>query len=104
MSVSWNTISVNFVSATAVASLAGAALANYVNSLPIGAPLNVDVMIQIFQTAVVSILPAALISIVTFSVTINGVATSPAGGTVLVYGDPESFFTTTAASIVVTQI
>lgn len=104
MSVSWNTISTNFVSATAVAQLAAAALANYVNGLPIGVPMNVDVMIATFQTAVASILPASLISIVTFTVDINGIATSPGGGTVLISGDPESYFSTTAASIVVTQI
>ena len=104
MAVSWNTISVNYVSATAVASLASAALAAYVNGLPIGVPLNVDVMISVFQTAVVSILPAALISTITFSVTINSVATSPEGGTVLIYGDPESSFSTTSAAIVVEQI
>lgn len=104
MAVEWNTISVNFVSATAVASLVSAALASYVNGLPIGTPLNVDVMIQIFQSAVASILPASLISIITFSVTINGVATSPTGGTVLIYGDSESSMAATTASIVVTQI
>jgi hypothetical protein len=104
MAVEWNTISVNFVSATAVASLVSNALAAYVNGLPIGAPLNVDVMIQVFQTAVASILSASLISIVTFSVTINGVATSPAGGTVLIYGDAESSMSASTASIVVTQL
>jgi Ubiquitin-activating enzyme E1 FCCH domain len=104
MAVDWNTSSVSYVSATAVASLVSNALANYVNGLPIGAPMNVDVMIAVFQQAVVSILPAALISIITFSVTINSVSTSPAGGTVLISGDPESYFTTTPAAIVVTQL
>jgi Ubiquitin-activating enzyme E1 FCCH domain len=103
IAATWNTISVNFVSATAVAQLVSAALTSYVNGLPIGAPLNVDVMIATFQTAVASILPAALISTVTFSVTINSVATSPESGTVLIFGDPESFMTTTTAAIVVEQ-
>jgi hypothetical protein len=103
MVVIWNTISVNYVSATSVALLAAAALAGYVNGLAVGAPLNVDVMIALFQTSIAAILPAALISTVTFSVTINGVATSPLGGTVLIYGDPESFMSTTMAQIVVEQ-
>jgi hypothetical protein len=84
-----------------VAQLASNALANYVNLLGIGQPLNVDVMIATFQTAVAAILPAQLLSTVTFSVTINGVSSTPSAGTVLIYGDPESYFTTTAAAIVV---
>lgn len=56
-----------------------------------------------FQTAVASILQAALISSLSFSVSINGVATSPESGTELIVGDPESVFVTTAASIVVEQ-
>jgi len=103
MAVTWNTISVNYVSATSVAQLASVALANYVNSLMVGVPLNVDVMISLFQTSIAALLPAALISTVTFSVTINGVATSPSAGTVLIYGDPESYFATTSAQIVVEQ-
>jgi len=104
MAVSWNTISTNYVAAASVASLASAALAPYINGLSIGQPINVDVMIATFQTAVASALPASLISTLTFSVTINGVATSPSAGTVLIYGDPESYFSTTASAITVTQI
>jgi hypothetical protein len=103
MAVAWNTISVNYVSATSVAQLASTALGAYVNGLAVGTPLNVDVMIALFQTSIAAILPAALISTVTFSVTINGVATSPLGGTVLIYGDPESFMSTTSAQIVIEQ-
>ena len=104
MAVNWNTISTNFVSATSVASLASMALASYINGLSIGQPINVDVMISTFQTAVAAALPSSLISTLTFSVTINGVATSPSAGTVLIYGDPESYFSTTASAISVTQI
>lgn len=103
MAVSWNTISPNYVSDTSVGQLASAALASYVNMLGIGQPMNVDVMISTFSTAIAAILPAQLLSTVTFTVDINGVATSPAAGTVLIYGDVESFFLTTAAAIVVTQ-
>lgn len=103
MAVTWNTNSLNFVSATAVAALASAALANYINGLPIGAPINTNVMNSTFQTAVSSILQPALISALSFSVSINGVATSPESGTELISGDPESFFTTTASAIVVEQ-
>jgi hypothetical protein len=103
MAVIWNTISVNFVSATSVAQLASAALASYVNSLSVGQPLNAGVMATVFQTAVAAILPAQLISVLTFSVSINGIATPPTSGMELIYGDPESFFTTTTSAIVVEQ-
>lgn len=103
MAVQWATVSTSYVSAASVNALAAVALANYVNMLAIGQPINVDVMIATFQTAVASGLPASLISALTFSVTINGVATSPESGTVLVFGDPESYFTTSAAAIVVEQ-
>lgn len=104
MLVQWNSISPNFVSATNVASLASVALAAYVNMLPIGQPINVDVMIATFQTSIASLLPAALISTVSFTVDINAVSTAPQSGTVLIYGDTESYFTTTASSIVVSQL
>ena len=103
MAVIWNTSSLNFVSTSAIATLASAALAGYINGLPVGAPINVDVMVSTFQTAVAPILQAGLISSLTFSVTINGIATTPGSGTVLISGDPESYFATTPASIVVEQ-
>lgn len=104
VAVSWNTTSINYVSDAAVAQLASAALATYINSLSIGVPMNTGVMTSVFQTSIANILPAQLISVLTFSVTINGISTSPAGGTDLIYGDPESYFTTTSVSIVVTQV
>lgn len=104
MAVTWNTVSVNFVSATAIAQLVSAALANYVNALSIGQPMNVDVMTGVFQVAVAAVLPAQLISTIVFSVTINGVSTPPDAGTVLISGDPESSFATTPSAIVVEQI
>jgi len=103
MSVTWNTISPNFVSATSVAQLAAAALASYVNALGIGQPLNLGVMQTTFATSIAAILSAQLISTLTFAVTINGISTSPEAGTELIYGDPESFMTTTSAAIVVEQ-
>jgi hypothetical protein len=103
MAVVWNTISTNFVSASSVAQLASAALVQYVNGIGTGAPINVDVMIATFQEAVSSVLSSELISTLTFSVSINGVATSPNSGTVLIYGDPESYMNATTASIVVEQ-
>ena len=103
MVVTWNTISTNFVSATSVAQLSSAALSAYINGLSIGEPINVDVMAATFQTAIAAILSAQLISVLSFTVDINGVVTSPGGGTVLITGDPESYFSCSPSSIVVEQ-
>ncbi|MEJ0016829.1 MAG: hypothetical protein WDN25_09705 [Acetobacteraceae bacterium] len=40
MTVTWNTTSPNFVSGAAIAQLGAPALAEYVNSIPVGAPIN----------------------------------------------------------------
>jgi hypothetical protein len=104
MAVGWNTIGTNFVSAASVSALASTALANYINSLSIGEPINLNVMSSIFQTSVVSILSANLLSTLTFSVTINGTAVSPESGTELIFGSSIGFFTTTSSAIVVEQI
>ncbi len=103
INLTWNTNSTNYVSPTAVAQLGAAALAGYVNAIPIGAPINLFVLEETFQQAVASILPTALLTRMVFSVSINGVATAPSSGTGIIAGDPESFFSITTASIVINQ-
>ena len=104
--LAWNTISPNYVSDTAVAQLGTPTIVNYINGIPVGAPINLFSL----QTAFIeSVLPlfggdSSLISTMNWTVTINGVASSPLAGTSLIYGDPESYFTTTSTSITITQI
>jgi hypothetical protein len=45
----------------------------------------------------------AQISKINYVVAINGIATSPVSGTLLIYGDPESYFTTNTSLITVVQ-
>lgn len=94
MTITWNTSSPNFVSTAAIAQLAAPSIAAYVNALPVGQPINVDVMVSTFQKAISSVLPAALITRLVFAVSINGIGTAPTGGTVIIQGDPESSFST----------
>lgn len=103
--LTWNTISPNFVSSTAVAQLGQVAIVNYINGIPVGAPINLYAMEQAFVTAVLALFNnnAALISKMAWTVSINGVSTPPASGTFLIYGDPESYFTTTSASVTIAQ-
>jgi len=86
--VTWNDISTTLVSPTAIAQLAGPPLVDYVNGLTVGQPLNALEMEAIFVEAVAGILPAGLISKLTFTVSINGIGVAAAG--VLYYAEPNS--------------
>lgn len=103
MTVTWDTTALNFVSQAAVAQLAAPALANYVNNIVVGQPMNLGVMNATFAAAVSSVLDPATISELIFAVSINGVSTPAEGGTQLIYGDVELFFETSAAVIGVVQ-
>lgn len=104
--LNWDTISPNFVSATAVAQLGTLAIVNYINSIPVGAPINLFALQTAFINSVLNLFGnnPALISAIDITVTIDGVATPPEVGTSLVYGDPESYFQITSANVIVSQI
>ncbi len=106
LQLTWNSISPNFVSATAVSQLGTTALVTYINAIPVGAPMNLNEMGLLFVTAVSPLFNnnPALISTLNWTVSINGVATSPAAGTFLVYGDPESYFTIISSAVTITQV
>jgi hypothetical protein len=101
--LTWNTTATNFVSEAAVAQLGAPALANYVNNVAVGMPLNLFEMESVFQVAIQSLLPASLLTRMVFAVSINGVGTSPESGTGIIEGDPESFFLTTSTNVVIVQ-
>jgi Ubiquitin-activating enzyme E1 FCCH domain len=101
MTVQYNTTQPNFTGAAAVAQLAAPAIADYVNSIAAGNPINLLVVQNVFAAAIASILDPSLISALTISVSINGVSTAPVGE--LVESDPYSYFTATTAGITVEQ-
>lgn len=103
MTLVWNTNSPNFVSGAAIAQLGGPALVDYINSLPVGVPINVFEMNTVFQEAVSSILDPQLLTRIVFTVSINGVGTPPDAGTGVIDGDPESYFLTDISKINITQ-
>ena len=104
ISLTWDTSSTNFISSAAVAQLGAPALVAYVNSVPVGAPMNLFQLQNAFQEAVASIVPTALLTRMVFSVSINGVGVSPAAGTGIIAGDPESYFFTNEAGTGITII
>jgi hypothetical protein len=103
MTVTWNTSSANFVSPVGVAQLTQPALAAYINSIPVGAPINTFEMDAVFQAAIAPILSVVLLTRLVWSVNINGITTAPGSGTGAIAGDPESYFSATAAGITVIQ-
>lgn len=99
----WNTDAPNFVAGSSVAQLGVPAIVNYINSIPVGAPINLFEMQAAFQQAVSSILATPLITRMVETVSINNIETAPTTGTGLIAGDPESYFYATAATVTVTQ-
>lgn len=103
ISLTWNTNSLNSVSATSMASAGAAAMVDYVNSIPVGQPLNLFELQNAFQIGTASILPTANLTRMVFAVYFNGVAITPTSGTGLYVGDPESYFLTNTTLITITQ-
>ncbi len=103
MTVTWNTTLSSFTGGGAFPSLVQQPLANYINALAPGQPINELEMNAIFQDAVAGSLDPTLLTRLVFSVYINGTLTPVGSGTYIVSGDAESVFSTTASAITVTQ-
>jgi hypothetical protein len=103
VTVTWNTSSPNIVSNDAVAQLVTPALVNYINSVVVGQPLNLLLMEDAFQAASLSLIPASLLTVLEFSVEIDGNSVSPDMGTKIIVGDPESYFFSDSSQITVVR-
>jgi hypothetical protein len=104
MVCTWNTTSTGtIISPAAVAGAAQPAIAAYINTIPVGQPINVFELNAVFQQATAQLVPTNLLTRLVWSVAINGVGVAPTSGTGVIAGDPESYFQTTAASITVNQ-
>ena len=100
----WSTIAPNFTANIAVSDAVVASLVAYINSIPVGVAINTFNLQQIFLDSLMNIIEPALISALSFTVSIDGVPTSPSPGTGLIPGDSEGYFLTDAAKVVVTRI
>jgi hypothetical protein len=106
LQLSWATISPNFISEAAFAQYGVPAVVNYVNSIAVGQPLNLIALNQKLTAAVIQLFnnDPALISELSWTISINGVETPPTGATSLIYGDPESSMNSTSANVIFTEI
>jgi len=103
MDVTWDTISTNVVSNSAMQQAAATPLAAYVSAIATGQPINVLQLEETFIASVSGILPAELITTLTFTVSINGIGVSPEVGTKIIVGDPLSYFSCTADAVSISQ-
>ncbi len=103
VAATWNTNVVNFTSGQQVNTLGAPAIANYINGITVGNPINLLALDAAFQNAVASVLPTNLLSTLTYSVTINGAVVTPLAGTRIIASDPESYFYCAATGATVVQ-
>lgn len=103
MSVTWNTTLPSFTAGTSVNQLGATALQNYINGIYAGQPINLLEATAVFQSAVSTIIAPDNITTLVFTVTINGITTSPTAGTSIIPSDPESYFYASATGVTVTQ-
>lgn len=101
--ITWNTTSSNFVSPIGVAALAQPAVAAYINAIPVGAPINIFELNEVFTSSISTLVDPDLVTRIVVTVTINGVVTAPGSGTGAVSGDPESYFSISASNVTVVQ-
>ena len=92
IAATWNTNLANFTAGAAVNAAAAPALAVYINSIPVGQPINLLEAINAFQEATATILPTISLTTLTCVVTINGTIVGPTSGTYAIPSDPETYF------------
>jgi hypothetical protein len=100
--LTWNTASA-FAAASTFNQQAQAAIVDYINSIPTGAPINILAMQEAVQAAVSNLLPLSQLVRMIWVVTIDGIVTAPLTGTYEILGDPLSYFNTTSAGVTVAQ-
>lgn len=97
----WNTTLPNFTQVSQVNTLAQRAITNYINSIPVGHPINMLEIDDVFASAIVSVLDSNYLTSLAYTVKVNGVTVLPEAGTHIIPSDPEGYFS--ASNIVVQQ-
>jgi Baseplate J-like protein len=103
ISLTWNTNLSSFAQADAVNQIAVQPIADYINSIGVGAPINLLELNNAFAVAVSSILDLSNIDKLDWTITVNGNPVSPDAGETIIESDPESYFSIQNTDITVTQ-
>jgi len=103
LALTWNTNLPNFAQSAAVAQIAQQPLADVINSISVGAPINLLDLNNAFEAAVASILDSTNIIKLNFAVTINGVSAPPITNETIINSDPEGYFSIQNTDITVLQ-
>ena len=101
--IEWNTVSTAYVDPAGVKNAVSQNIVDYINAIPVGQPVNIFEIQDIFLRSVSALVPPTLVSMITIAIGINGSIKPPDAGTSLVYGDTYKYFSTSAALIQVTK-
>lgn len=97
--ITWNTASTNYIDPVGVSNAVKQPVADYVNAIATGQPINLLQIQEIFLNSVQGLIPPSLVSMIDIHIGINGTIVPPADNSKLVYGDNYGFFSTTAGQI-----
>lgn len=99
--ITWNTASTNYIDPTGISKAVQQPVADYINFIAVGQPINILQIQEIFLEAVQGLVPPSLISMINIQVGINGTIVPPDADSTLVYGDTYGYFSTVAGQITV---
>ena len=102
-SITWNTTLPNFTNTQIVNATGATACTNYINTIPVGQPINETQLTDAFAEAVAATLPPEYLTRFVISISINGTVTAPTSGTTIIPGDPESYFYAASSAFTVAQ-
>lgn len=101
--ITWNSASTTYIDPAGVAKAVQQNIADYVNAIAVGQPINIFQIQDIFLKSVEGLVAASLLSMIQVQIGINGAIKPPAPESSLVYGDTYAYFSTSAAQIQVKQ-
>ncbi|HED3095523.1 baseplate J/gp47 family protein [Citrobacter freundii] len=101
--VTWNTASTTYIDPDGIAKAVQQPIADYVNAIAVGQPVNLFEIQDIFMQSVASLVPASMISMIQVQIGINGAIKPPDANSSLVYGDTYSYFSTSPSQVQVKQ-
>lgn len=102
--IQWSSTQTSFIDQDTVQALARQAIAEYINQITVGDPINLFQVQEIFIDSIVKLAQRQFISRIDINVTIDGEASPPAEGSSLVYGQTYAYFSITTQAIQVQRV